>query len=296
MGTLSWTREGADWPNREASGFVSAAGLTWHVQRAGSGPGLLLLHGTGASTHSWRDLLPLLSCSFSVVAADLPGHGFTTALPAARQSLPGMAEAIADLLGQLRFAPQVVVGHSAGAALLVRLALDGHIDPRNIVSLNGAFLPYGGAAFQLLKPVTRLLAASQFAATLLSQRGRDEATIRRLIEGTGSKLDPRGLELYGRLVSSSGHVAGALAMMAGWDLRPLLRELPTLRQPLALLVGMADRTVRPEDAERVRCLLPRAQLVRLWGFGHLAHEERPQQVAQLIQELACEPAVDLSHA
>jgi len=290
MANLNWAREGADWPNRETSSFVKAADLTWHVQRAGTGPGLLLVHGTGASTHSWRDLLPLLARSFSVLALDLPGHGFTTALPAARQSLPGMADTIAALLEQLQFAPQVAVGHSAGAALLVRLCLDGRLTPQRIVSLNGAFLPYGGATLHLLKPITRLVAASHLAATLIAQHGGDSANVHRLIRRTGSTLDQRGLDLYTRLVRSSDHVTGALSMMAGWDLRPLLRDLPSLREPLALVVGTADRTIAPGEAERVRVLAPRAKLVRLWGLGHLAHEERPLVVANLIDDLSRAPS------
>jgi len=79
---LIWERDGRDWPNRSASRFVSAAGLRWHVQQFGTGPVALLVHGTGASTHSWRGLAPILAESFSVVAPDLPGHGFTEA-PAA---------------------------------------------------------------------------------------------------------------------------------------------------------------------------------------------------------------------
>jgi magnesium chelatase accessory protein len=144
-------------------------------------------------------------------------------------------------------------------------------------------------AFHLLKPVTRFIAASQFTAAFLAQRGNDTATVRRLIERTGSTLDRRGLELYARLVSSSGHVAAALAMMAAWDLRSLLRDLPSLREPLALVVGTADRTIAPAEAERVRLLVPQARVVRLWELGHLAHEERPQIVAQLIFELSREP-------
>ena len=57
----NWERDGRDWPNREASRFVHAAGLRWHVQVMGSGPVVLLLHGTGAATHSWRDLMPKLA-------------------------------------------------------------------------------------------------------------------------------------------------------------------------------------------------------------------------------------------
>lgn len=78
-----WERDGADWPNRAASRFVTASGLTWHVQAMGApeAPVLLLLHGTGAATHSWAGLAPLLAARFRVIAPDLPGHGFTDPLP-----------------------------------------------------------------------------------------------------------------------------------------------------------------------------------------------------------------------
>ncbi len=92
----AFARAGRDWPNREASRFVTAGGLTWHVQEAGEGPVLLLVHGTGAATHSWRGLMPLLARDFRVIAPDLPGHGFTD--PLRTPSLPRMARALAELL------------------------------------------------------------------------------------------------------------------------------------------------------------------------------------------------------
>ncbi len=68
---LDWNADGSDWPNREASRFVEAADLRWHVQVMGEGPVALLLHGTGSSSHSWRDVMPRLAKSFTVVAPDL---------------------------------------------------------------------------------------------------------------------------------------------------------------------------------------------------------------------------------
>jgi magnesium chelatase accessory protein len=47
-------------------------------------------------------------------------------------------------------------------------------------------------------------------------------------------------------------------------------------------VGENDRTVPPSEAERVRAILPRAKLRRLPGLGHLAHEERPGKVAEML--------------
>ncbi len=84
-------------PTVNASRFVEAAGIRWHVQRMGEGPPLLLIHGTGAATHSWRALLPLLAQHFDVIAPDLPGHGFTQSPPSHRLSLPGMAADVSRL-------------------------------------------------------------------------------------------------------------------------------------------------------------------------------------------------------
>ncbi len=58
---LIWGTDGRDWPHRDRSRFVEAGGLRWHIQRMGDGPALLLVHGTAAATHSWRDLAPLLA-------------------------------------------------------------------------------------------------------------------------------------------------------------------------------------------------------------------------------------------
>ena len=107
-----WARDGADWPHRAASRFVEAGGLTWHVQRMGpntaDAPPLLLLHGTGAATHSWRGLLPLLAADRDVIAPDLPGHGFTSARPSGFVSLPWMARAVGELLATLDVAPALL--------------------------------------------------------------------------------------------------------------------------------------------------------------------------------------------
>ena len=284
-GRLDWERDGQGWPHRDSSRFVSAAGLRWHVQQMGcvgdaaSAPWALLIHGTGAATHSWRGLMPLLAAHFNVLAADLPGHGFTAIGPARQMSLPGMAQALGVLLATLRVSPQLVVGHSAGAAIGARMGLDGHIAPAALVSLNGALLPLGGLPGLLFPPVAKLMAAVPFVPQLFSWRAADAAAVRRLIEGTGSTLDATGAELYGRLLRSPGHAAGALAMMANWDLRPLEHDFPRLRTRLTLIVGANDRAVPPEQARPVQALVPGARLVMLDGLGHLAHEERPDVVA-----------------
>ncbi len=291
--TLTWERDGADWPHRERSHFVPAAGLHWHVQRfPGPGPNapcVLLLHGTGASTHSWRDLAPLLAQRFEVIAPDLPGHAFTGLPPqgvgSPQLTLPGMARALRDLLRALQRQPAWVIGHSAGTAIAIRMCLDGLIAPQRLAGLNAALLPLGGLVGPLFSPVAKLMAAAPLMSQMFAWHARDPMVLKRLLASTGSNLDPTGTALYQRLVSSPAHAQGALAMMANWDLPALAAALPRLAVPLDLLVGTRDRTVPPSQATQVMDRLsPIAQggLIRLDALGHLAHEEEPARVAALL--------------
>lgn len=282
-----WESDGRGWPSRDASRFLVAGGLRWHVQVAGSGPVMLLVHGTGAATHSWARLLPPLAARFTVVAPDLPGHGFTDMPPPRRMSLTGMGDGLGALLAALDFRPTLVVGHSAGAAILCRMALDRVLAPDLIVGINGALLPFRGVAGNLFGPLARLAAGTSLLPRLFSWHARvDGHMVRRLIRDTGSRIGGVELEMYQRLAQRPGHVAAALAMMAHWDLEALRRDLPRLPIPLALLVGLRDRAVAPSEARRVRSILPSTRFVEFPRLGHVAHEEDPATVAEAILGLA----------
>jgi magnesium chelatase accessory protein len=285
-GRPDWERQGSDWPNRAASRFVQAGGLRWHVQVMGSGPVALLVHGTGAATHSWRDLAPLLARHFTVVAPDIPGHGFTESPPAFRLSLPGMADEISSLLAGMGVKPDLAIGHSAGAAILARMCLDGSIAPRGLICLNGALLALRGVAGRIFAPVAKMLSAMPFVPGLLAWRATDGTAIARLMADTGSRIDAAGIEFYRRLISNPAHVSATLGMMANWDLDAFAHDLPKLAVPLALIVGDRDRAVPPADAVRVQALLPNATIDTQPGLGHLAHEEDPAGTAAPIFRIA----------
>ncbi|MBV9825838.1 MAG: alpha/beta fold hydrolase [Alphaproteobacteria bacterium] len=281
-----WTRDGRDWPNRDASDFITAGGLRWHVQRLGTGPALLLLHGTGLATHSWRALLPLLAEQFMVVAPDLPGHGFTEAPPASRMSLPGMARLVGSLLQELDITPVLAAGHSAGAAIAAQMILSGQMAPRGLISLNGAMLPLRGPPSHLFAPLAKVIAGCSLFPRLFAWHASDGSVVERLIRNTGSTIEPSGIEFHRRLTESPGHVAAALSMMANWDLRQLERDLPRLDAPLLLIAGKGDRAIPLQDAYRVRLLASQATVVELPRLGHLAHEEQPLLIAGYIIDFA----------
>ena len=282
--SLDWERDGADWPNREASRFVEAGGLRWHVQVMGEGPDLLLLHGTGAASHSFAELGPHLADRFRVIIPDLPGHGFTETPRYEQLSLPSMAAATGELLRQLEASPVLAAGHSAGAAILVRMSLDERIHPRLLVSLNGAILPLQGVQGRTFAPIAKAFIMSGFMSRLFAWRARNTGLVQRLMDSTGSTISEDQLRPYATLAQHADHVDAAIGMMANWDLKAMEPDLADLEPALLLVVGAGDRMIPPSHGLRLRRILPKADLKLLPDLGHLAHEERPEEVADLMIE------------
>jgi magnesium chelatase accessory protein len=269
------------WPHHTHSQFVRTADMRWHVQTLGQGPTVLLLHGTGASTHSWRALMPLLAAHFTVVAIDLPGHGFSSALQHQRPTLPAVAQAIARLLEQLNVQPQLWMGHSAGAAIAARCCIDlfqrapEAMATTRVVGLNPAWLPLPGSAQWLFPLAAWLIGHNPLAGWLAAKQAKRPGAVERLLAGTGSRLDAEGLRHYQTLFAEPAHVRGVLQLMANWDLNSLQRDLHALRCPVRMHIGLADQTVPPSLAQEACTLLPHASVKSWPGLGHLAHEEAP---------------------
>ena len=185
---LDWDTDGRQWPLRHLSRFIETSKLRWHVQWARhpkpQAASILLLHGTGASTHSWRHLIPLLSDNYTVIAIDFPGHGFTS-MPQDRDvatlfSIPGMAAGVAELLAHMQIKPNIVVGHSAGAAVACMLTLNGHLQPNRLVSLNGALLPLDGVAGQFFSPLAKVLTKAPFLPELFAWQAARPTVLQKL--------------------------------------------------------------------------------------------------------------------
>ncbi|MBQ0960488.1 alpha/beta fold hydrolase [Ideonella sp. 4Y11] len=265
--------------------MVSAGGLRWHLARWGDGPRRALwLHGTGACSDSFHTLAQAWlarDAGWTLLAPDLPGQGRSAPLPSGRRGMAAMATALRALLATQAPPPELVLGHSAGGALMLRLALDGGLpaDTR-LVGLNAALQPFDGLAGWTYPALARLLAWNPLVPPLAAWRARDLSAVRRLITATGSTLDEAAVARYGHWLRQPTHLAGVLSMMADWDLPGLQRDLPRLTHPLTLVVGERDAVVPPAQAARLR--RPGVQVQRLDGLGHLMHEEDPPRLAALL--------------
>lgn len=282
-----------DWPHSGTSRRIFNAPHRWHVQQMGQGPVALLLHGAGGSTHSFAWLMPLLADYFTVVAIDLPGHGFTQLGARHRSGLRPMAEDIAALCQEHGWKPDVIIGHSAGCALALEMC-DAILSPRGhipkVVGINAALSSFEGIAGVLFPAMAKALAALPFTAKIFSELAGKQARVQSLISGTGSNLAPNQIDLYTRLISDRDHVDGALLMMSQWSLDALLGRLQSISAQTLLLAGAQDKTVPATVSANAAHALPCARSMVFEGLGHLAHEEDPNQVFRAIMDFVDQSA------
>ncbi|MCC1492440.1 alpha/beta fold hydrolase BchO [Cognatishimia sp. F0-27] len=269
------------WPLCEHSRFVRSRPHEWHIQTMGAGETMLLLHGTGASTHSWRDIMPILATHYRVVAVDLPGHGFTRLGSKMRSSLEHVSTDLAALLQQESITPSVIVGHSAGAAIALRLGMRTFPDA-TLIGINPALEPFQGLAGVMFPVVARMVAVTPGAVSVIARSLENPGRVISLLRGTGSDVPAANMNLYARLFRDRNHVEGTLMMLSQWSLDGLLDDLPRIRNTTVFITGSRDRMVPPIGAVEAAHRMPNAVVQSVDGCGHLVHEEAPEAVARRI--------------
>ncbi|MDO9640465.1 MAG: alpha/beta fold hydrolase [Pseudotabrizicola sp.] len=272
----------ADWPYRTAARHIRVTPHDWWVIDTGprEGPVVLLLHGAGGSGHSFRALIPYLSDRYRVIVPDLPGQGCTRAGGMRRLGLDAMAEDLTRLCLSAGFAPQAVIGHSAGAAIALRMA---DVTPiKAIAGINAALGTFDGAAGVMFPLMARALAATPFVGAAVAKLWGNPASVARLLTGTGSPLDAAGQAQYVTLVRDAAHVGGTLGMMAQWRLDGLMARLPSLQEPVLLIASDRDNAVPPKVSRDAVQHMPNAAYAEIKGFGHLVHEEAADRVAEAL--------------
>ncbi|MGL5008837.1 MAG: alpha/beta fold hydrolase BchO, partial [Paracoccaceae bacterium] len=232
------------------------------------------------SGHSFAPLLPFLTPHYRCIIPDLPGQGFTRAGARGRFGLDPTADDLSTLCDLNAFAPAAIIGHSAGAAIALRLS---ELLPlQGVIGINAALGTFDGLAGTLFPMLARGFALIPFLPAVIARTWGNSARVNGLLDGTGSRSSPSIRAQYLTLVRNPAHIDGALGMMSQWNLTPLAARLSGNQTPTLLITGANDRTVPPRISRDTAARMPNAQVQDLPDLGHLAHEEAPESLATLI--------------
>lgn len=261
--------------------LVDAGGLEIHFQEAGRGEPLLLLHGLGAWSYSFRHNLPALARRYRALALDLPGFGFSDRPAEGDYTVGGQARAVGAFMDALRIPSATVLGHSMGGAVALHLAAAEPQRVRRLILVDSATTEFASWWRRPLTAVTLPLFSIGFALGVLQR------PVYRFLLSTGV-YDPSGLteEALDNYVLPTRLPGTRLVLpRVLWHLQLQgLPELRRVRQPALILWGSHDRWLPPRGARWLQARLPHAELVVMDRVGHLPLEECPAESNRLLLE------------
>jgi len=285
-----------DWPNRSFSRSIQTGDLSWHVQIAGTSPiHVLLLHGTGSSAHTWGELFTELAKNYTVVAPDLPGHGFTQNLGKKSLNLDALAEKLTELREGLEIEYfDHIIGHSAGATLALSYTLQNK-QAKTIVGLNPSLISLPSVYHHFVAPFLNPIVTSSFFTAVLTDLLPHTQMIDRLIDSTNTKLEPQKRERYKTLFKNADHLNGSMSFMAGADIPSLLNKCKNITSKLTFILTEDDGWI-PAKALRqvIHQHFAKAKIIELQG-GHMFHEANEKKALEYIEAALTEEGVSHVH-
>lgn len=255
--------------------FTSLDGETLYaVHEPGEGPTVLLLHGFGGATVSWRETISALAdAGYDVYALDMRGFGLSDKGFEADYSHAAQVRRVLAWMDAAGLERAALVGHSMGGDVAARIALS---DPERVsqlvlvsASIAGQGHQYRVPSFLLDVPFLRRWGqiglqriVPEYLDDILCDSVEDESVI-----------TPDLIADYRRVLNTPGWELALLSMLrdAGEEETPV----EALQVPTLVVWGTADTTVSPEQGERLARVIPGAEAVELEGAGHLLMHEQP---------------------
>ena len=273
-----------DWPNRSFSRKVQTGDLTWHVQIAGNGPiHVLLLHGTGSSAHTWGELFTELANQYTVIAPDLPGHGFTRNLGAKNLNLDELAAKLTQLREELNIEYfDHIIGHSAGATLALSYTLQNK-QAKTIVGLNPSLISLPSFYHRFVAPFLNPIVTSSFFTAVLADLLPHTKMIDSLIDSTNTNLNTEKRNRYKTLFKNADHLNGSMSFMAGTDIPGLLEKCKNIQSKLTFILTKDDGWIPAQALQQViQQYFTQAKVIEIKG-GHMFHEANEAYAIELIE-------------
>ncbi len=268
--------------------YVTIHGYRRAYVKAGSGPALLLIHGIGDSSDTWRPVVEQLAEHYTVIAPDLLGHG-RSEKPRADYSVAGFANGMRDLLSVLEVGRVTVVGHSLGGGVAAqfayqfpdrceRLVLVGSGGVGRTVSplLRVAAVPGVEVVMPLLGlPPVRF--ASRLGAGLLrlfdTALGRDAEEILAVFDALPNTEARMGIL---RTLRSSVDWQGQVITMV--DRAYLAEGVPTL-----IVWGRRDAIIPLGHGRLIHAVMPGSELEVFDEAGHFPHHTDPARFVRTLR-------------
>jgi pimeloyl-ACP methyl ester carboxylesterase len=270
------------------SQFLAIAGLRLHVRNTGprDAPAVLLLHGFGASLHTWESWAQALQTNHRVIRLDLPGFGLTGPDPTGDYTDARTIKVLITLMDQLGIVRATIVGHSMGGRIAWAFAAlhPERVDKLILIAPDGFASP--GMPYDTKPHVPLMVRMLPYVLPTALLR----ATLRPAY-GNPAALTDDLFARYRDMMLAPGVRHAIVDRMRQQILVPPEPLLHRIQAPTLLIWGEQDAMIPIGNAEDYLRALPDARLHAFPGIGHLPQEEAPAQTLAVVRAFLDQPAV-----
>lgn len=260
--------------------FLEIGGQLVHIEQAGRGEPVILLHGFGASTYSWRNVMPALAAGFRVIAIDLNGFGYTQR-PRTFESYTreGQAALVLRVMDALGLDSVHLMGHSYGGGLSLFIASRHPQRVRSLVLVDSSAPTYANDRRSRAASVKPLLGLYLRSFVLRPN------TVRRALEHSfhdDSLVTPELVQEYYERLRVEGVVDAYHGLTAPVRTASEPVVLEEIRMPALVVWGAEDLLISAEAGRRAAERMPNAEFALMKGVGHVPMEENPEELLRIV--------------
>lgn len=259
------------------SGFAKVMGMEVHYRMKGEGPTLLLLHGTGASLHTWEAWTHQLEGQFRVVSLDLPGFGLTGPRPDGDYSIPGYVAFLNAFALELQLDSFHLAGNSLGGLIAWQYAAAFPNQVGKLILIDPAGMPRDQPV-----PLAIRLAKWPLISGLMQYITPRWLFRKSLLEvyADDSKVTPPLVDRYFELFLRPGNRRAYVERARQMKERHPVEKLRKLPMPALIQWGAEDEWIPVAHAGFFKAAIPDATLIVYPGTGHVPMEEIPEHTAE----------------
>ncbi len=257
-----------------------------HHQKTGRGTPIIMIHGFGGHSYSWRHLVGPLSQDFSVFTVDLKGFGNSPKPSDSAYSIFDQVELLLDLILDHSLSDVILMGHSYGGAVVLGTA--GVMVKQNPSWLRGLVI-IGGAAYPQKLPhhmsLLKVPSLGRIGINLISPKAQVRMVLKECFHDPSRITEDMILE-YSRVMKMPGNqhaMIQTVKQIIPDDVDNYIASYSQIHVPTLLIWGKEDRMVPVVIAERLKGELPAAELEIITECGHIPQEECPEETLRLIQ-------------
>lgn len=271
---LTRSRENMDWEEAPRPGNLAEVnGVQLHYVEAGDGPAVVMIHGFGGHTVSFRHTIPALAAAgYRALALDLKGFGYSERVKGGDYSNEEQARLVLGFMDAMAIERATLIGHSMGGAVAMRAAAQA---PERVDRLVLA-ASVSGDRVRMAIPPSRMLRST---LPLLARLGGRRLFIASWYDW--SRIPNAAFQEYRKAARIKGSLDGVIEMLKDTRKDPPI-DFSRITHPVLILWAAAERVVPQWMFARLRQRFPRARVQIIPRAGHVLLEERPESCNPVI--------------